>query len=182
MTDQFPDALAQIREAEDAAVQARRSSEPTSYEIEFTCRSSQPGSQERAFAGFEAETPIPVPRAGDRIRLHGIPVVVRDATVNYEINPDTGGLYVGATVEVVPEADHVLSYPASGGGRVRVKVLLGIGDQVDIAADAPGVEEVQRHPADAVAQQAGARLEDLPGMQLTAGVDDQGRFHEFRRA
>ncbi|MEV4440340.1 hypothetical protein AB0K09_15215 [Streptomyces sp. NPDC049577] len=74
------------------------------------------------------------------------------------------------------------SHQGSAANRVRVKVLLGIGDQVDITADAPDAEGVQRYPAADVARDVGVEARALPGMRLTALVDENDRLYGFRKA
>ncbi|RLU81210.1 hypothetical protein CTZ27_33210 [Streptomyces griseocarneus] len=67
-------------------------------------------------------------------------------------------------------------------GRVRVRVVLLIGEQAEIAADTPDALAPERYPAAAVAAEAGVEVKDLAGLRLTAQVGDGGRLFGFRLA
>jgi hypothetical protein len=64
--------------------------------------------------------------------------------------------------------------------RVPVRCILVIGDQAEIAADTPDATTPERYSAADVAQQAGVRIEDLPGLGLTAQIGHGDRLRDFR--
>jgi hypothetical protein len=69
--------------------------------------------------------------------------------------------------------------------RITVRVLLLFGDQAEIvAADVPPSEraEPERYPAADIAAAVGVPVSDLPGVQLTAEVGDDGRLSGWRLA
>ncbi|MFF5972234.1 hypothetical protein ACFY7C_12015 [Streptomyces sp. NPDC012769] len=66
--------------------------------------------------------------------------------------------------------------------RVNVKVLLLVGDEAEIVADAPDATAPERYPAVEIAAAVDAPWEELPGMRLTARVDDRDRLYDWRRA
>lgn len=66
--------------------------------------------------------------------------------------------------------------------RIRVRCVLVVGDQAEIAADAPDAVTPERYPAADVARQAGIAVKDLPGRRMTAAVGDDDRLRDFRTA
>lgn len=173
-SDQEPEVITRIREASKKLGNQDDLAAPMTFDLEFRYG-------DILIAGFSGSQPIPLPRGGDRVELHGHgPLIVKRVTTDYAVNEQRGGLDVFTDVEVVPEPVGRSYGPVDGEGRVRVKVLLGIGADVDITADAPDAELVQRYPADVVAGEAGVEVKDLPGMRLTARVRDDGRLEEFR--
>jgi hypothetical protein len=61
--------------------------------------------------------------------------------------------------------------------RVKIRVLLLIGDQAEVVADVPAEERAEpvRYPAAVIAEAVGLEPRELPGRRLTAdvGADDQ---------
>jgi hypothetical protein len=179
--DQHPKVIAEIMEASSNADRPP-TDEPTLYGVQFVYAPDRTGADAVVIAAYTAEMPIPVPRVGDRVELqHCRPVIVQGVTTKYEISEDHGGLYVGADVDVVPVlADGRAE--ALPEGRVRVRVLLLVGDQAEIVADAADVEGAQRYAAAVVAADTGVEVSQLPGMRLSALVGDDGRLSGFRTA
>ncbi|MEU7044952.1 hypothetical protein AB0A77_28390 [Streptomyces varsoviensis] len=66
--------------------------------------------------------------------------------------------------------------------RVRVRVLLLIGAEAEIVADAPDATPPQRYPATVVAEEVGVAVRDLPGKVLTAAVGPDDRLSGFSLA
>ena len=66
--------------------------------------------------------------------------------------------------------------------RVRVRVLLLVGDQAEITADAEDAAEPERYPASAIAEAVGLMPKELPGKRLTAVVGPGDRLEDFRLA
>lgn len=62
--------------------------------------------------------------------------------------------------------------------RVRVKVLLLVGDQAEIVADIPPEERAQpmRYPVAEIAEAVGLEARKLPGTALTADVGPDDRL------
>ncbi|MFE5771428.1 hypothetical protein ACFQ7O_24045 [Streptomyces sp. NPDC056485] len=54
--------------------------------------------------------------------------------------------------------------------RLNVKVLLLVGDEAEIVADAPDAATPERYPAGVIAEAVGLAARDLPGRRLTAEV------------
>ncbi|MEU9000523.1 hypothetical protein [Streptomyces sp. NPDC048551] len=54
--------------------------------------------------------------------------------------------------------------------RLNVVVLLLVGDQAEIVADAPDAETPERYPATEIAEAVGLPARALPGCRLTAEV------------
>ncbi|WP_267244369.1 hypothetical protein [Streptomyces sp. PR69] len=66
--------------------------------------------------------------------------------------------------------------------RVRVKVLLLVGDQAEIVADAPDAEEPVRYPVAEIAAAVGVPERRLPGTRLTAEVGPGDRLSGWKLA
>lgn len=68
--------------------------------------------------------------------------------------------------------------------RVNVRVLLLFGDQAEIVADVLPEERAapERYPAAEIAAAVGVPVNDLPGVQLSAEVGEDGRLSGWRRA
>ncbi|MFI7014401.1 hypothetical protein [Streptomyces sp. NPDC050164] len=68
--------------------------------------------------------------------------------------------------------------------RVKVKVLLLIGDQAEIVADVPPEErsEPTRYPAGEIADAVGLTPRELPGRALTASVGSDDRLSGWQLA
>ncbi|MCC9307705.1 hypothetical protein LN042_11455 [Kitasatospora sp. RB6PN24] len=64
----------------------------------------------------------------------------------------------------------------------RVKVLLLVGDQAEIVADAPDPAQPIRYPAAEIAAAAGIPVEQLPGARLLADVADDDTLSGWRPA
>ncbi|MEU2180090.1 hypothetical protein [Streptomyces thermolilacinus] len=64
--------------------------------------------------------------------------------------------------------------------RVNVKVLLLIGQDAEIVADAPDADTPVRYPAAEIAEAVGLPLRDLPGTRLTAVVGSGDRLTGWR--
>nr|WP_234329553.1 MULTISPECIES: hypothetical protein [Streptomycetaceae] len=67
--------------------------------------------------------------------------------------------------------------------RVRVRVLLLVGDEAEIVADVRPEEraEPQRYPVEEIAEAAGVPRGELPGVVLTAVVGAGDRLHGWQR-
>jgi hypothetical protein len=80
-----------------------------------------------------------------------------------------------------PDLMEVVTVP-----EVRVRCLLLIGDQAELAVDGGDPEDVVRHPAADVAAQAGIPAAQLPGKMLLVTVDGENegerRLSGFRLA
>ncbi|MCX5529826.1 hypothetical protein OG785_04525 [Streptomyces sp. NBC_00006] len=66
--------------------------------------------------------------------------------------------------------------------RVRVKVVLLFGDEVEVTADAEDAVTPVRYPAVEIAEAVGLDVQDLPGRKLTADVDAGERLSGWRLA
>ncbi|CAM5682031.1 MULTISPECIES: hypothetical protein [Streptomyces] len=66
--------------------------------------------------------------------------------------------------------------------RVAVKVLLLVGDQAEVVADADDATEPVRYPAAEIATAIGLPTEQLPGTRLTAEVDQSDRLSGWQIA
>ncbi|MFE0036818.1 hypothetical protein [Streptomyces sp. NPDC059015] len=66
--------------------------------------------------------------------------------------------------------------------RVNVKVLLLVGDQAEIVADAPDPAAPERYPATEIAEAVGLPTDELPGRQLTAVVGAGDRLSGWQLA
>lgn len=68
--------------------------------------------------------------------------------------------------------------------RVNVRVLLLVGDQAEIVADAPPEEraEPQRYLAEDIATAVGLEAAQLPGKRLVADVGSDGRLSGWQLA
>ncbi|MBP2583381.1 hypothetical protein J3A78_003859 [Streptomyces sp. PvR006] len=66
--------------------------------------------------------------------------------------------------------------------RVNVRILLLVGDEAEVVADAPDATEPERYPAVEIAAALGAARKDLPGTRLTARVGAGNRLCDWRRA
>ncbi|MER8083828.1 hypothetical protein ABTZ57_01365 [Streptomyces sp. NPDC094048] len=64
---------------------------------------------------------------------------------------------------------------------MNVKVLLLIGDQAEVVADAPDATEPTRYPAAEIAEAVEAKLSELPGMRLSALVGSDDQLSGWRR-
>ena len=60
--------------------------------------------------------------------------------------------------------------------RLNVKVLLLVGDEAEVVADAPDAATPERYPAATIAEAVGLPARDLPGRKLTAEVDGDYRL------
>lgn len=54
--------------------------------------------------------------------------------------------------------------------RLNVKILLLVGDEAEVVADAPDAATPERYPAATIAEAVGLPARDLPGRKLTAEV------------
>ncbi|WP_406157742.1 hypothetical protein [Streptomyces canus] len=68
--------------------------------------------------------------------------------------------------------------------RVNVQVLLLVGDQAEIVADAPPEErtEPERYPAEEIASAVALEVTELPGKRLLADVGGDGRLSGWQLA
>ncbi|MBB0229495.1 hypothetical protein FOE67_08200 [Streptomyces calidiresistens] len=64
---------------------------------------------------------------------------------------------------------------------VDVRVLLTVGDQAEIVADAHDAGDPERYPAAEIARALDVEPRDLPGMRLTADVGRDHRLTNWRR-
>ncbi|MFB7228505.1 hypothetical protein ACFCY9_12385 [Streptomyces fimicarius] len=65
--------------------------------------------------------------------------------------------------------------------RVNVKVLLLVGGEAEVVADAPDADAPARYPATVIAEEAGVAVRELPGMRLSAVVGAGDRLSGWRR-
>lgn len=65
--------------------------------------------------------------------------------------------------------------------QARVRVLLTVGDQAEIVADAPDAEDPVRYPSAEIAEALGVSEGELPGMRLVADVGPGDRLTGWRR-
>ncbi|MER5677372.1 hypothetical protein ABT081_10585 [Streptomyces sp. NPDC002238] len=65
--------------------------------------------------------------------------------------------------------------------RVNVKVLLLIGGEAEIVADAPDPDVPARYPATVIAEEVGVSARELPGMSLSAVVGPDDRLSGWQR-
>jgi hypothetical protein len=65
---------------------------------------------------------------------------------------------------------------------VPVRVLLLIGDQAEIVADAEDAAPPVRYPAALIADALGVAVVDLPGCRMLADADEEGRLSGWRQA
>lgn len=65
--------------------------------------------------------------------------------------------------------------------RVNVKVLLLIGGEAEIVADAPDPDTPARYPATVIAEEVGVPARELPGMRLSAVVGPDDRLSGWQR-
>ncbi|MGW9031599.1 hypothetical protein ACWGQ5_47840 [Streptomyces sp. NPDC055722] len=68
--------------------------------------------------------------------------------------------------------------------RVTAHLRLPFGDQAEIVADVPPVEQAkpERYRATEITEALGLQVHDLPGARLTAGVGEDGRLSGWRFA
>ncbi|MBX7464943.1 hypothetical protein [Streptomyces sp. NPDC057910] len=64
---------------------------------------------------------------------------------------------------------------------VNIKILLLVGDEAEVVADAPDPDTPVRYPAAEIAEAVGIPARELPGMRLVADADEQGRLSGWRR-
>ncbi|WP_405676889.1 hypothetical protein OG292_19805 [Streptomyces sp. NBC_01511] len=64
--------------------------------------------------------------------------------------------------------------------QVNVRVLLLVGDQAEVVADAADAGEPARYPAAEIAEAVGVPAGDLPGVRLTADVGTGDRLVGWR--
>ncbi len=65
---------------------------------------------------------------------------------------------------------------------VNIKILLLVGDEAEVVADAPDPAAPVRYPAEEIAEAVGVPARALPGMRLVAEADERGRLSGWRRA
>lgn len=63
---------------------------------------------------------------------------------------------------------------------VLVRVLLVVGGEAEVTADAADWSEPERYPAEVIAEAVGVPPADLPGMRLLADVGAGGRLANWR--
>jgi hypothetical protein len=66
--------------------------------------------------------------------------------------------------------------------RVRVRVLLLVGDEAEIVADAADAGAPARYPVEEIAAAVGVSARELPGRRLTAVVGAGDRLSGWRLA
>ncbi|MFI1535544.1 hypothetical protein [Streptomyces anandii] len=68
--------------------------------------------------------------------------------------------------------------------RVRVRILLVVGDQAEVVADVPPEERAapERYPAAEIAEAVGLEPGQLPGTVLTAEVGNGNRLADWQLA
>ncbi|GAA2629459.1 hypothetical protein [Streptomyces axinellae] len=93
MTAQLPDSLQEIIDVESERDKLQQDG-PIPHAIEFAASN-------QALAEFRADGYLHIPTAGQRIRIHGVPVLVEDVEVSYD-SLDDGRPAVCATVTVAP--------------------------------------------------------------------------------
>ncbi|ARF66245.1 hypothetical protein B1H20_16915 [Streptomyces violaceoruber] len=65
--------------------------------------------------------------------------------------------------------------------RVNVKVLLLVGGEAEVVADAPDADAPARYPATVIAEEVGVPASELPGMRLSAVVGADDRLAGWQR-
>lgn len=65
---------------------------------------------------------------------------------------------------------------------VNIKILLLVGDEAEVVADAPDPDVPVRYPAGEIAGALGVPARELPGMRLVADADDRGCLSGWRLA
>ncbi|MGC5239059.1 hypothetical protein ACPXCH_04675 [Streptomyces albogriseolus] len=66
--------------------------------------------------------------------------------------------------------------------RLQAKVLLLIGDQVEITTPHRDHQDPERVPVEQLVRETGIPREELAGAELVAVVDDDGQLARFERA
>lgn len=66
--------------------------------------------------------------------------------------------------------------------RVTVKILLVVGDQAEVVADASDASDPVRYPVAEIAEAVGLQRGQLPGKRLTAKVGPGDRLSGWRLA
>lgn len=66
--------------------------------------------------------------------------------------------------------------------RVKVRILLVVGDQAEVVADARDAGDPVRYPVVEIAEAVGLRRGQLPGKRLTAEVGRDDRLSGWRLA
>ncbi|MFI7394036.1 hypothetical protein [Streptomyces tendae] len=66
--------------------------------------------------------------------------------------------------------------------RLRVRVLLLVGDEAEIVTPHRGQTEPERVPVDRLVEETGIARESLAGARLVAVVGDDGGLERFERA
>lgn len=127
---------------------------------------------------------MPVPAVGEVVTLHDSEVTVTEVRTAYT-RTDTGRTKIFTFVvvdDLSPGQEGPANQAAGSGedeamsGRVRVKVLLLVGDQAEIVADAADAVRPTRYPAAEIAEAVGVPQAELPGCRLSAAVGDDDRL------
>ncbi len=126
---------------------------------------------------------MPADTLEDLVRKHqGAPQALANALVA-AAQPDEDGYRDDATAVVVsvaglptaPEKEEPMSE------RVNVKVLLLVGGEAEVVADAPDADVPARYAASLIAEEVGVPASELPGMRLSAVVGADDRLSGWRR-
>ncbi|MGW3330597.1 hypothetical protein ACWDF9_08655 [Streptomyces rubiginosohelvolus] len=152
---------------------------------------------DEVLAALESEAaPIHTPHQGDRLDLYGIPVTVTGVTVIYDTAPDGYGVVlavVAVRAAKRPAVRPIPGMPSRISGaydpneeepmseRVNVKVLLMVGGEAEVVADAPDADAPARYAASLIAEEVGVPASELPGMRLSAVVGADDRLSGWRR-
>ncbi|MFE4874771.1 hypothetical protein [Streptomyces sp. NPDC056682] len=65
---------------------------------------------------------------------------------------------------------------------VNIKILLLIGDEAEVVADAPDPDAPVRYPAGEIAEAVGIPARELPSTRLVAVTDERGQLSGWRLA
>ncbi|WP_411140265.1 hypothetical protein [Streptomyces sp. x-80] len=128
---------------------------------------------------------MPVPGVGEVIALHDSEVTVAEVQTTYT-RTDTGRtqIYTFVVVNELTPGQRALAKnrtiesrgDEATSDRVRVRVLLLVGDQAEIVADAADALKPARYRAADIAVAVGVSLAELPGLRLSAVVGRDGRL------
>ncbi|MFE7128941.1 PP2C family protein-serine/threonine phosphatase [Streptomyces sp. NPDC057617] len=117
----------------------------------------------------------------------GAPQALADAIVT-AAQPNSKGYRDDATVIVIvhesagsTETKDIREEEETMAERVNVKVLLLVGSEAEIVADAEDADAPERYPAQEIADAVGVPVKELPGVRLTAVVGAGDRLSGWQR-
>ncbi|MFJ2432954.1 hypothetical protein ACIOWM_07050 [Streptomyces anulatus] len=126
---------------------------------------------------------MPADALEDLVREHqGNPQALADALVA-AAQPDQDGYRDDATAVVIAAADlpTVTKKEEPMSERVNVKVLLLVGGEAEVVADASDADAPARYAASLIAEEVGVPASELPGMRLSAVVGADDRLSGWQR-